>query len=77
VLHNFARDMQHVMDDLLLHEVDIELDVSPNEPIDADNLIRSIQVTSEWDNFREQLYFISCWTSCWYLCETWTLFMLC
>jgi hypothetical protein len=29
--------------------------VSPNVPIDANNLIRSIQVTSEWNNFREQL----------------------
>jgi hypothetical protein len=55
VLYNFARDREHVMDDLLLHEVDIELEVSPNEPIDADNLIQSVQVTSEWNNFREHL----------------------
>jgi hypothetical protein len=55
VLHNFARDRQHVIDDLLLHEVGVQLEVSPNEPIDADNLIRSVQVTSEWNNFREQL----------------------
>jgi hypothetical protein len=34
---------------------DAELEVSPNVPIDANNLIRSIQVTSEWNNFREQL----------------------
>jgi hypothetical protein len=32
------RDSQHVMDDLLLHEVDIEIEVSLNEPID-NNLI--------------------------------------
>jgi hypothetical protein len=31
--------MQHVMDGLLLHEVEAELEVSPNEPIDVDNLI--------------------------------------
>jgi hypothetical protein len=43
------------MDDLLLHEVDIEIEVSLNEPIDTDNLIRSVQVTSEWNNFREEL----------------------
>jgi hypothetical protein len=43
------------MDDLLLHEIDAELEVSSNEPIDADNLIQSVQVTSEWNNFREQL----------------------
>jgi hypothetical protein len=49
------RDSQHVIDDLLLHEVDIEIEVSLNEPIDTDNLIRSVQVTSEWNNFREQL----------------------
>jgi hypothetical protein len=43
------------MDDLFLHEIDAELEVSSNEPIDADNLIQSVQVTSEWNNFREQL----------------------
>ena len=43
------------MDDLLLHEVDAELAALPNEPIDAANLIRSVQVTTEWTNFREQL----------------------
>jgi hypothetical protein len=43
------------MDGLLLYEVEAELEVSPNEPIDADNLIRSVQVTSKWNNFREHL----------------------
>lgn len=55
VLHNFARDRQHQMDDLLLQEVDAELAAMPNEPVDDANLIRSVQVTTEWNTFREQL----------------------
>ena len=54
VLHNFARDRQHMMDDLLLHEVDNEIDSQPIEADDA-NLIRSVQVSTSWTNFREQL----------------------
>ncbi|KAL6882103.1 hypothetical protein ACP4OV_011575 [Aristida adscensionis] len=55
VLHNFARDRQHHMDDLLLPEVDSEIAAVPNEPIDDANLIRNVQVTTEWTNFRDQL----------------------
>ena len=53
MLHNFARDRQHIMDDLLLHEVDNEI----SQPIEADdaNSITSVQVTNAWTNFRNQL----------------------
>ena len=39
MLHNFARDRQHQMDDLLLQEVDAELAAMP----------------IEWNDFREEL----------------------
>ena len=55
VLHNFARDRQHVMDDLLLPELDSELANAPTDDRDDDNFIRSVQVTTEWSNFRQQL----------------------
>ena len=55
VLHNFARDRQHIMDDLLLPEVDIELADAPNDDPDDDNYITSVEVTTEWSNFRQQL----------------------
>ena len=55
VLHNYARDRQHFMDDLLLAEVDSELANAPNDDPDDDNFIRSVQVTTEWSNFRQQL----------------------
>jgi hypothetical protein len=42
VLHNYARDRQHVRDDLLLQEVDVELAAMSPEPADDANLIRSI-----------------------------------
>ena len=54
VLHNFARDRQHQMDDLLLQEVDDELTAMPIEPVDDANSITSIQVSPEWNAFREQ-----------------------
>ena len=53
VLHNFARDRQHVMDDLLLPEVDHELDDLELETGDDANLITSVEVTNEWTNFRQ------------------------
>ena len=43
------------MDDLLLAEVDSELANAPNDDPDDDNFIRSVQVTTEWSNFRQQL----------------------
>ncbi len=43
------------MDDLLLHEVDAELAAMPIEPIDDANLIRSVEVSTEWNSFRDQL----------------------
>ncbi|CAL5067541.1 unnamed protein product [Urochloa decumbens] len=55
ILHNYSRDRQHQMDDLLLQEVDAELAAMPNEPIDDANLIRSVQVTPEWNAYRDQL----------------------
>ncbi|XP_073365423.1 uncharacterized protein [Aegilops tauschii subsp. strangulata] len=54
VLHNFARDRQHMMDNLLLQELDNELASQPIEADDA-NSIRSVQVTNAWTNFRNQL----------------------
>ena len=53
MLHNFARDRQHVMDDLLLQAVDAEVAAMPNEPVDDANLIRNVHVTNEWIAFRE------------------------
>ena len=55
MLHKFARDRHHVMDDLLLPEVDNELANAPSDDPDDDNFIRSVQVTTEWSNFRQQL----------------------
>ena len=55
VLHNFTRDRQHQMDDLLLPEVDDELAAMANESIDDATLITSVQVTTEWNTFRDQL----------------------
>ena len=55
VLHNFIRDRQHQMDDLLLPKVDDELAAMANEFIDDATLITSVQVTTEWNTFRDQL----------------------
>jgi hypothetical protein len=54
VLHNFARERQHVRDNLLLQEVDAELAAMTHEPADDATLIRSVQQTPQWSNFREQ-----------------------
>ena len=43
------------MDDLLLPEVDDELAAMANESIDDATLITSVQVTTEWNTFRDQL----------------------
>ena len=43
------------MDDLLLPEVDDELAAMANEFIDDATLITSVQVTTEWNTFRDQL----------------------
>ena len=48
-------DRQHQMDDLLLLKVDEELAAMPTDPIDDAALIRNVQVTTEWNTFREQL----------------------
>jgi len=55
VLHNFARDRQREMDDMLLQEVDNEIAATPVDILDDTNLIRNVQVTTEWNNFRDQL----------------------
>jgi hypothetical protein len=54
MLHNYARDRQHHKDDLLLPEVDAELADAPVDPLDDANFITSVQVTDEWNNFRDQ-----------------------
>ena len=43
-----------MMDNLLLQEVDNELASQPTEADDV-NSIRSVQVTTAWTNFRNQL----------------------
>ena len=43
------------MDDLLLQEVDDELTAMPIKPVDDANSITSIQVSPEWNAFREEL----------------------
>ena len=55
MLHNFARDRQHQMDDLLLQEVDAELAAMPIEPVDDANSITSVEVSPKWNAFREEL----------------------
>ena len=55
MLHNFARDRQREMDDMLLQEVDNEIAAAPVDILDDTNLIRNVQVTTEWNNFRDQL----------------------
>jgi len=42
------------MDDLLLQEVDDELAAMPIEPVDDANSITSVQVSPEWNAFREK-----------------------
>ena len=54
VLHNFIRDRQHMMDDLLLEEVDNELAAQPIEAEDDVGWITTIQVTNVWKKFRKQ-----------------------
>jgi hypothetical protein len=41
VLHNYARDIQHVRNNLLLQEVDDELAAIASEPADDASLIRN------------------------------------
>jgi hypothetical protein len=53
-LHNYARDRQHVRDDLLLQEVDAELAAMTPDPVDDATLIRSVGQTVAWSNFRQQ-----------------------
>ncbi|XP_014757809.1 uncharacterized protein LOC106866691 [Brachypodium distachyon] len=53
--HNFARDRQRVMDDLLLPEVDAEIVAQPIDHVDDAGYIRTVQVMNEWTNFRNQL----------------------
>ena len=55
MLHNFARDRQREMDDMLLQEVDNEIAAAPFDILDDTNLIRNVQITTEWNNFRDQL----------------------
>ena len=55
MLHNFARDRQREMDDMLLQEVDNEIAAAPVDILNDTNLIRNVQVTTEWNNFRDQL----------------------
>ena len=54
VLHNYARERQYAMDDVLLEEVDIELAAQPIEPEDGGGYIRSVRGTNAWKNFRKQ-----------------------
>ncbi|CAM0943673.1 unnamed protein product [Alopecurus aequalis] len=55
VLHNFARDRQREMDDILLQEVDNDIANAPIEVLDDVDLIKSVEVSTEWTEFREQL----------------------
>ncbi|XP_051196783.1 protein ALP1-like [Lolium perenne] len=55
VLHNYARDRQHVRDDLLLQEIDAELAATVPEPADDVALIRSVQLSETWTTFRQDL----------------------
>lgn len=55
VLHNYTRDRQYMMDDLLLEEVDNELAAQPIEAEDGAGYIRTVRVTNAWKNFRKQL----------------------
>jgi hypothetical protein len=43
-----------VRDDLLLPEVDAELAAMTPEPVDDANLIRSVQLSDAWTDFRQQ-----------------------
>lgn len=41
-------------DNLLLPEVDAELAAMPVQPVDDSMVIRTVQVTAEWTNYRQQ-----------------------
>ena len=43
------------MDDMLLQEVDNEIAAAPVDILNDTNLIRNVQVMTEWNNFRDQL----------------------
>ena len=53
VLHNYARDTQHMRDDLLLQEIDAELAAMAAEPVDDAAFIRSVQASDAWNMFRQ------------------------
>ena len=43
------------MDNIILQEVDNDIAAAPIEFVDDSNLIRSVQVSNEWNNYRDQL----------------------
>ncbi|XP_035817609.1 protein ANTAGONIST OF LIKE HETEROCHROMATIN PROTEIN 1-like isoform X1 [Zea mays] len=53
ILHNFLRDRQRDMDDILIHEVDSLISAAPAENQGEMSLITHVQSTNEWGNFRD------------------------
>ena len=54
MLHNYARDRQHVRDDLLMQEIDAELAATTHAPAYVP-LITSVQASDLWNDFRQDL----------------------
>ena len=53
ILHNFLRDRQRDMDDILIHEVDSLISAAPAENQGEMSMITHVQSTNEWGYFRD------------------------
>ena len=53
ILHNFLRDRQRDMDDILIHEVDSLISAAPTENQGEMSLITHVQSTNEWGDCRD------------------------
>ena len=55
ILHNFLRDRQREMDDIMLIDVDNQLNAAAIEHPEEPNMIRHVESTTEWNNKRDTL----------------------
>lgn len=53
ILHNFARDRQRDMDDLLLGQVDQVISVESHDVQSEVSMITNVQSSNQWSNFRD------------------------
>lgn len=53
ILHNFVRDRQRDMDDLLIQQVDQVISHESTEVHSEMSMITDVQSSNEWNNFRD------------------------